>query len=113
MLPFSVLAASATSLLLYLLVPRVGARFSVAGTLVISMAVAFAVADTVQLVLLPALGFSPLDLPFATWIFWFGLPTLLYIIVVGVEGGRMRSASLTGEQRASATLRTPMQGRPG
>lgn len=94
LLPLSALAGIGTSLLLHLLLPRISRRFSIAGTLVISLVVAFAIADTVQFILLPAAGFQPFALPFETWVFWFGLPTLLYLIVVGVEGGRMRSGSL-------------------
>lgn len=94
LLPLSALAGIGTSLLLHLLLPRNSRRFSIAGTLVISLVVAFAIADTVQLILLPAIGFQPFDLPFETWVFWFGLPTLLYVIVIGFEGGRMRSGGL-------------------
>lgn len=91
LLPLSALVGMGTSLLLHLVLPQIGSRFSVIGVLAISLAVAFAIADTVQLVLLPAAGFSPLELPFATWIFWFGLPTAIYIIAVGSEGRWLRS----------------------
>lgn len=91
LLPVSALAGTTLSLLLHLLLPQAGRRSALVGTLVISSAVAFAIADTVQLIVLPAAGFEPLDLPFETWLFWFGLPTLIYIIVAALEGRRLRS----------------------
>jgi len=89
-IPLSALAGMGTSLLLHLLLPRISRRLTMVGTFFISLAAAFAVVDTVQLILLPAVGFKPLDLPFETWIFWFGLPTVLYVIVTGFEGRRLR-----------------------
>lgn len=98
LLPLSVLAGMGTSLLLHLVLPRTSSHFSIIGVLAISLVVAFIVADTVQLILLPAAGFRPLELPLATWLFWFGLPTVLYLVATGFEGRWLRSGN--GRQSA-------------
>lgn len=98
LLPVSAVAGIVTSLLLHLVLPRAGGRFTVSGTLLISFVTAMVIADVVQVGILPALGFAPLSLPFETWLFWFGLPTLIYVIVVVWDGGRLRRIG-GGERR--------------
>lgn len=99
LIPVSVLAGIVLALLVHLLLPVAGRGFTFIGTLLISLALAFVVADTVQLVLLPAAGFKPLSLPLETWLFWFGLPTLLYVVAAAFEGGRLRSGGrMMGDQ---------------
>lgn len=94
LIPLSALVGMGTSLLLRRLLPEIGVAKSLGGTFIISLVVAFAVADTVQFILLPALGFEPLELPFGTWLFWFGIPSVIYIITIGLEGAWLRSRRL-------------------
>jgi hypothetical protein len=103
LMPISALAGAAMELLLRWLLPRTGERLSIVGTLVVGLAVAFAIADAVQLILLPAVGFKPLALPLESWLFWFGLPTLLYIAAAAIEGRRLRIRSMRIDARPADT----------
>jgi hypothetical protein len=48
----------------------------------VSVAVAIASLLVGQLALLPSFGVWPMSIPFATYLFWFGLPSVIYLVAV-------------------------------
>jgi hypothetical protein len=82
-LPISALAGLVASLLVYWLQPRTESQQTPAKRPIARFAVAALTALIVQAILLPAVGLHLYTYQAETYIFWFGLPALLYVGAIG------------------------------
>ena len=89
-LAVSMVAGAVTSLMIYWFKQRYKWQIVALEHSLIGFAVAVVMVLLMQLVLLPLAGLYPYSLPAATYIFWFGLPALLYVGVIGIKEWRKR-----------------------